>query len=47
MDGKFFSQRIENGKEIIELREPIPLKPEYLKDAEEEKAELQTADAAS
>ena len=47
MDGKFFSQRIENGKEIIELREPIPLKPEYLKDAEKEKAELQTADAAN
>ena len=36
-----------DGKEIIELREPIPLKPEYLKDAEKEKAELQTADAAN
>jgi succinate dehydrogenase/fumarate reductase flavoprotein subunit len=44
MDNKFLCQRIEGVKEILELREHVPLKPEFLREAEEEKAKLQTND---
>jgi len=38
MDNKFFCQRIEDGKAILELGEHVPLKPEYLREAQEEDA---------
>jgi len=42
MDNKFFCQRIEDGKAILELGEHVPLKPEYLREAQEEDANRQS-----
>lgn len=36
MDGKFICQRIEDGRPVLEMKEHVPLKPEYLADAQEE-----------